>query len=258
MATFLPFYKKRIFNFSDVMSETGLSRVGTSTAISRWQSRKLLKVIRRNMYVAINPSTDTPICDKYEISSNVSTSSYVGWHTALEFYGVAHQPFYNSYVGSKNRFKNYTFEGIDYVYCSAPIEPTEETGIISPKGNPYVRVSDLERTVVDCCDRIERAGGVEELLHSMEGISMLDESKLAKYLTLFKKAFLYQKVGFILERSKEYHHISESFIEMCRKKGALHTKQLTSTGDSDTYIRQWKLYVPGNCVIDKNIENELI
>lgn len=38
---------------------------------------------------------------------------------------------------------------------------------------------------------------------------------------------------------------------MCRSKGALHTKRLTSTGDSDTYLCRWKLYVPEDCLIEK-------
>lgn len=78
----------------------------------------------------------------------------------------------------QSRFKDFAFEGIDFVYCAAPFEPTAENGVITPKGNPYVRITDLERTVIDCCDRIERAGGIEELLHCMEGISLLDEPKL--------------------------------------------------------------------------------
>ena len=78
MATFTALYKMRIFNFEDVMREMKLSHAGTSTAISRWQSQKVLKPIRRNMYVTIDPSTDAPMCDKFELSSKISESSYVG------------------------------------------------------------------------------------------------------------------------------------------------------------------------------------
>lgn len=258
MATFSPFYKVRIFTFDDAMQEMGLSHAGTSTALSRWQSQGLVKAVRRNLYTVVNPATDAPICDKFELSSRISTTSYVGWHTALEFHGVAHQPFYNAYVGSQSRFKAFSFEGTYFIYCSAPLEPSQENGIMTPIGNPYIRVTDLERTVIDCCDRIERAGGIEELLHCMEGIFLLDESKLAKYLALYNKTFLYQKVGYVLEHSKDYCQISDSFIEMCRAKGALHTKQLTTTGDSDTYLRRWKLYVPKDCVTKNNLEYELI
>lgn len=258
MTTFLPFYKLRIFTFNDALQEMGLSHAGTSTALVRWQSQGIIKAIRRNMYTTIDPATDAPMCDKFELSSKISTTSYVGWHSALEFHGVAHQPFYNAYVGSLSRFKAFSFDGTDFIYCATQWEPTKENGIISPMGNPYVRVTDLERTVIDCCDRIERAGGIEELLHCMEAISLLDESKLKKYLALYNKTFLYQKIGFILEQSKEYHHISNDFIEMCRKKGALHTKLLTSTGDSDTYLCRWKLYVPKDCITKNNVEHELI
>lgn len=258
MATFTPFYKIGIFTFSDVMHITGLSRAGASTALSRWESQGLLKTIRRNMYIAINPSTDAPICDKFEIGSKISTTSYIGWHTALEFHGLAHQPFYNAYIGSISRFNDFSFNGTDFKFCAVTIKPTEENGIIRPIGNPSVCVSDLERTIIDCCDRIERSGGIEELLHCMEGISLLDETKLERYLTLYNKNFLYQKVGFVLEHGKECHRISNSFIEMCRTKGASYTKLLTNTGESDTYLRKWKLYVPKNCITQNKTEDELI
>lgn len=258
MATFSPFYKVGIFTFSDVMHKTGLSRAGTSTALSRWESQGLLETVRRNMYIAINPSTDAPVCDKFELGSKISPSSYIGWHTALEFHGLAHQPFYNAYIGSTSRFNDFSFNGTDFEFCAVTIEPTEENGIIRPMGNPCVRVSNLERTIIDCCDRIERAGGIEELLHCMEGVSLLNESKLEMYLSLYSKAFLYQKVGFVLEQSKEYHHISDAFIEMCHTKGALYTKFLTNTGESDTYLRKWKLYVPKNCITENKVEYELI
>lgn len=258
MATFTPLYKYRVLTFDDVMQELKLTHSATAGALARWQAQGLITMVRKNMYVIIDPTTGAPIADKYELSCKVSATSYIGWHTALEFHGVAHQPFYNAYVGSQSRFKEFSFKGIDFKYCSTPFEPSETNGVIHPIGNPYVRVTDLERTVIDCCNRIERAGGVEELLHCLESVSLLNESKLKKYLCLYNKAILYQKVGFILERSQKFHHVSSKFIDMCKEKGALHTKYLTTTGDSDTYIQQWKLYVPKNCITENNIEYELI
>ena len=45
---------------------------------------------------------------------------------------------------------------------------------------------------------------------------------------------------------------------MCRTKGASYTKLLTNTGESDTYLRKWKLYVPKNCITQNKTEDELI
>ena len=231
MKNFRSLYKARVFTFEDVMRELGLSRAGTSSALSRWQTQRLVESVRRNLYVAINPGSDTPIADKYEIASHISSSSYVGWHTALEFHGVAHQPFYNAFVGSESRFTPFQFKEINFEYCASPIEPTAENGIIRPI----------------------------ELLHCMESVILLDEAKLSHYLTLYDNAKLYQKVGFILEQSQQFHQVSNEFIEMCRCKGAVHTQRLTSTGDSDTYVHPWKLYVPKHCLnIHPQEFNELI
>lgn len=245
MAKLSAIYKTRIFTLEDVMREMKLSNAGALSALARWQKEGLIKPVRRNMYVATDLTTDAPIVDKYELASNISETSYVGWHTALEFHGLAHQPFYNAYVGSRSRFNDFHFEHISYEYCAAPLEPTPDNGVIRPNGNPYVSVTDIERTIIDCCDRIDRAGGIEELLHCLEGVTHLNENKLEQYLQTYNKAFLYQKAGFILELQ---NNVSGTFIEMCRTRGALHTKRLTSTGDSDTYIHKWKLYVPKLCI----------
>ena len=41
--------------------------------------------------------------------------------------------------------------------------------------NAEIVVTDLERTVVDCVDRIDIAGGIEKLVTALNGITNLDE-----------------------------------------------------------------------------------
>ncbi len=248
MASVMSVYKLRVFTLNDVIDLMDMSHSAAAGSLARWQAQGKVKKVRRNLYVAIDPATDAPIADKYELASKVSESSYVGWHTALEFHGVAHQPFYNAFVANGKRFNDFHFEGVDYKYCVSPFPASEENGIVSPVGNPYVRVTDVERTIVDCCDKIDRAGGPEELLHCMEGITLINEEKLMKYLALYDKSFLCQKVGFFMEQCKEANHISSDFIEMCRCRGAIHTKRLTNSADSDRYLNRWKLYVPQACL----------
>lgn len=257
MATVSPIYKLRVFTLNDVMHKLKMTHSAAAGALVRWQTQGIIKMVRRNLYAVIDPMTDTPIADKYELASCITETSYVGWHTALEFHGVAHQPFYNTFVGNGKRFNNFHFEGNNYEYCSSPFEASEENGIISPIGNPYVRVTDIERTIVDCCDRIDRAGGPEELLHCMESINLINEDKLTKYLALYNKTFLYQKVGYIMEHSQDNNHVSKAFIEACRNKGAIHTKRLTNTDDSNSYVSRWKLYVPKECLTEDS-DYELI
>lgn len=251
-------YKMRIFSREEVMSRFEMSRDSVAGALQRWQKQELVTLIRRNMYSVMDLSTGKALADTFEIATRISPSAYVGWHSALEFHGLAHQPFYTMFVGSETRFNNFRFDNVEYQYCKSPLIPSCENGIVTPMGNPYVRVTDLERTIVDCCDKIDRAGGAEELLHCMEAVVMLDEDKMLHYLSLYDKAFLYQKVGFMLETIQEQAHISSDFISICQTRGAISPQRLTNGADSNKFVSRWRLYVPEYCVTLNQAEYELI
>lgn len=209
--------------------------------LARYKQQGWVVSIRRNTYCMVDIASGQPVCDKYEIGSHLSSTACVSYHTALEFHGLAHQPFSEVFVKSQSRFNNLVFEGVGYTYCR---QTKEIIGAMSPKGNPYVRVTDVESTLLDCFDRIDRAGGIEELLHCMESIVRLDEEKIIRYLEQCGKAFLYQKTGYLLERIKEQAHLSDFLIELCRAEGAKSVKWLTNDDESDTYVSKWCLYVP--------------
>lgn len=248
MTSITDVYKLRVFSLEDVIHKFEMSYSAAVAALARWRVQGFVKMVRRNMYVAIDPMTNAPVVDKYELASKTTPLSYVGWHTALEFHGIAHQSFNNAYIGSKCRFKEYSFGGVEYEYCAAPMEASEESGVVTPIGNPYVRVTDLERTIIDCCDRLDRAGGAEELIHCLESVAIFDEQKLERYLEKYNRFILFQKAGFIFAQSQQHNNISNDFIEMCRAKGAVYTQHLTTSGDSDKYVKEWMLYVPKDCI----------
>ena len=234
-------YKMRIFTLSDLSDPLGRSVSSLASMLQRWQRQGLAMQIRRNLYCMVDPVSGQPTMSKYEIGSRLAASAYISYHTALEFHGIAHQPFNEVMVSCKSRVTPFSFDNIDYNIFHDKIG-TE--GVITPKGNPLVRVTDLERTLLDCFDRIDRAGGIEELLHCMEAVVLLDENKLYDYLKLYNKSFLYQKTGFLLEQIKDRSHISDEFIDTCRIMGKNHVKWLTNSDESDTFIKEWQLYVP--------------
>ena len=200
-------YKLRIFT-SDELSEALKGKVKSVEALlARYKQQGWIVAIRRNTYCMKDIASGLPVCDKYEIGSHLSHTACISYHTALEFHGLAHQPFNEVFVKSMTRFNS-------------------------------------ESTLLDCFDRIDRAGGIEELLHCMEGIVLLNEERLIDYLARYDKAFLYQKTGYLLERIKEQANISESLLELCRAKGTKSVKWLTNNEESDTFVNKWRMYVP--------------
>lgn len=249
-------YRLRIFTLrelADAIKESNPLLV--SKQLQRWGQQGWVVQVRRNLYCMVDLATGMPVCNKYEIGSHLSESSYISYHTAMEFHGVAHQLSSEVFVSSRSRFNPFRYDEIDYVYCRQTSDSIK--GIVTPKGNPLVRITDLERTLLDCFDRIDRAGGIEELRHCMENVVMLDEEKLMTYLDDSDKAFLYQKTGYLLERIKEQAHISDSFLDLCREKGTRSVKWLTNNDESDTFVNRWRLYVP-QVLTEKGMEHELI
>lgn len=234
-------YKLRIFTLEE-LSEALKDRVkSVEGLLARYKQQGWIVAIRRNTYCVVDIASRLPVCNKYEIGSHLSSSACISYHTALEFHGLAHQPFNEAFVKSMSRFNPFSFDDVNYTYCR---QAKEIIGVMIPKGNPHVRVTDVESTLLDCIDRIDRAGGIEELLHCMEGVVLLNEEKLASYLARHDKAFLYQKTGFLLERIKEQANISESFLELCRAKGTKSVKRLTNSEESETFVNKWRIYVP--------------
>ena len=169
-------------------------------------------------------------------------SAYISYHAALEYQGIAHQLFYSLYVSSEGRFNNFEFDGINYIYCESKIKP----GVYTPNLDSLVKVTDIEQTVVDCIDRIDRAGGLEELIHSISLITYFNEEKLKLYTDRCAKAFLYQKTGFILSYFQQQTKISDNFILHCKKNIGKGVRYLTTREESPIFFKEWNLCAPEN------------
>lgn len=134
---------------------------------------------------------------------------------------------------------NVEFEGISYKYINSKYA----FGIVQ---DDKVRITDKERTFIDCIDKAELAGGNEELIMCLELFGKLDEEKILEYLKKYNSNKLYAKVGFFLELFKEHYEIEQSIIEECRKKTEnkkLYFNEETKRMKSK-YVKEWNLVVP--------------
>lgn len=234
-------HSKKVFRLEDIVNLT--NNINTAKGLlSSYKKQALVIQIRRNLYSATDLATKTTLANKFEIGSQISFSSYISYHSALEYHGIAHQIFYNLFISTDSRFNDFDFEDMHYTYCKS----NNSKGVEMPLMNSLVRVTTLERTVVDCIDQIGRAGGLEELIHCISMITYLDESKLQDYLEVYNKSFLYKKVGFILQIFQNELKLTTNFISLCHQKGALHVKSLTDAEESDTFYKEWNIYAPKN------------
>ena len=210
--------------------------------LRRYKKQGLVSQVRRDLYVVTDLANKVSLATKFEIAGHITPSSYLSYHAALEYYGLAHQIFYELYISSRETFKSFYYEGISYTFCQSK----SDVGVVNPMTDSLVRVTDLERTILDCIDRIDLSGGLEELVECFAIITYVNEKKLSDYLSVFNKQFLYQKSGFILSYFQKEMKLSDAFFELCKSNTGKSTRYLTDKQESNTYFKEWKLCAPQN------------
>lgn len=232
-------HKQRVFTLKDVTMMTG--NVSTAKSLlSSYIRRGLVCRIRTDHYAITDIATGLCGVSKYEIATAISPSAYISHHGAMEYHGHGHQLFSRMMVCSDTGFRDFSFDGIDYVYHKS----VTNVGVYSPSMDSRVRVTDRERTVLDCIREIKYAGGLEELLHCLETIPYLEEKKLRDYLSVFDSAVLYKRTGFLLSLFNDNLELSTDFFDTCREYSKESVSKITPA--STKYISEWKLYVPEN------------
>ncbi|MFQ5832012.1 MAG: type IV toxin-antitoxin system AbiEi family antitoxin [Candidatus Thorarchaeota archaeon] len=175
-----------------------------SEFLTRFRREGKIRSIRRGLYHVVLPVSDTKAPDLFLVASKVRPSSFLGFHTALEFYGSAHSLYYNeSYVcgPEANRFRPFSLYGVRI----RPVVVREnESGIAKHRHHKEdIRVSSKERTVIDCVERPEYCGGWEEVLNSLMRLDGLRFRVIRQLLLERENQFLLRQVGIVLEILRE-------------------------------------------------------
>ncbi len=227
----------RCFTRNDMVQLSG------SESAAEWQINSYLKKgyierVRRNLYAVISLETGQPIPNRYQIASKITCDACVTHHSAFEYYGYANQVFYDVYFSTTKRTREFSYDGIYF----HPIKLKGNTGIIET--NTHIRVTSLERTVIDSIADFEKIGGLEELLRCLMLIPSLDSEKLLESLELYGHAQLYQKTGYILENFKFELALPDSFFEECKKHSSNSKTYLYSKQPDFVLNKNWKLFAP--------------
>lgn len=227
-----------------VTKEKVIDQFKDAKQYSNWIANKLKSRIyikvRSNLYALIDPSTNNVYSTKFEIASNISCSSFICYHSALEYYGIANQVFNDINVGSLTKFNNFMFMDNDFIFKQA-----KNVLFINDVISEGIRVTSLEKTIIDCIDDFSLAGGIDEVLYALEQIKYLKEDNLIMILEDYDKMFLYQKVGYLLEKYNYQFNLSSNFFDKCKLHLTNKINYLVkSKFKKITLNKDWNLVIP--------------
>lgn len=184
------------------------------------------------------------------LPSFLAKDAVLCYHSALDVLGHAHSQFFTINYCSREKRRKGIFYGnylIRQVNPRGAIVRKQKLnfGIVEKRiEGRTVRVTGRERTLVDCLDRLDLAGGAEEVFRSVGTYPFIKFDILLEYLLIQKKSSLYAKTGFLLDSYRDLFSFAQ---EQEKKILAGVTGSYAYLGPrrpGNRFISKWRLLVP--------------
>ena len=221
-----------------------------------------LILVRPGLYGVVPSGAEagTYPLDSYLVAARLTPDSIIGYHSALAYHGVAHSLLDERLVITKHPFvKPFLFRGITYRTVRPPqaiVEKRQESFGVEQqeRQGEAVRVTGLERTLVDCLDRQRLGGGWEEIQRSYETVPYLDLESVIHYALLLRNATTIATVGYFLQVQEDRWMVTAKDLDRLRTHRPNQPHYLGRRREErGRLVKEWNLVIP-NRIFDRNWE----
>ncbi len=240
------FYEQRIFTLDEIRGDypdPQQARNAVHYLIKNGYARK----IKAGLYTVIpfEFRDKNYVPDGLLVGKLLAKDYFFSHATALYVLGV--MPTYHPrvVVTSRQRFRRFNFEGIDY-YCLV------SKHFFGFKEHDYkgtqVQVSDQERTLIDVVNRFDLSGGIVGTFRNLYHLGFINYPKLMEYLETIGKRSLYVKVGFTIDYLQGHWEVDQEILK--------ELQNIATAQDTIYYLdrsipkgmgrleKQWNLIIP--------------
>jgi len=219
--------------------------------LARWRRQGRIERVKNGLYIRRDPKRVTPpppLPDFIALASRMAPDAAVAYHTALEAHGCAQSLFDRLTFVSWTRTKPVEFMGrrLTPVRPRAPLleKDSGEAWVERlDRGGLEVRVTSLERTMVDVLDRPSLSGGIEEVWRSLGSQPAVDPDALLNYVRVLNNRTLAARVGYFLEMRREDLAVPASVLGELQSLLPNHPVHLDRTLGGRLNSK-WRLIVP--------------
>jgi len=197
---------------------------------------------RGKFIIAKNVIQNVESVSPYKTIYTFSKDLVFCYHSALQLHGISRYGMSNVFYihGKISRIRHSLKEiSIRNIKLPAP-----QVGIMKLLwDNLELKVTDIERTIIDCVHKPSYAVGWENVLFAINKIDKLDENKVLNILKLIGKPILFAKIGIILEQYQDKWSISKNTLNSIK----LYIQRTPVRFFRETPGRlspKWNLYVP--------------
>ena len=243
-----------VFTFDDYRSARAGAAAPLSTVknllASHVASGRVLRV-RQGLYAVVPRGIDASEFepDPYLLATHMAEDAVVCGHAALQFYGKTYSLWSRYHYFSAGRRRPFRFRDAEFlpVQDPAPVRGHEDRGggiLDRAHAGGRVKVTSLERTLVDVLYAPERAGGWEEVWRSLEMVEYFDTERVVEYVRVLGSAVTAARVGLFLEQNSSRLMVGEDHLDALKRLSPRQPRYLDSSRTTGRLVTGWNLIVP--------------
>ena len=225
-------YGYDVFSF-DMLRKTKLfSDSEITSAIRSLLNSGYVNQLEKGKYVRSNFSDDNVI------SNFMAPDGGIAYWTALNAHGLTEQFANRTFVQTAMRKKNISENSRQYVFIKVPkykLFGYKNYGY----GNHIYKMTDVEKTIIDCFDLPQYAGWYHETIKALNN-AKLYQSKMIKYCKQMNNMSLIKRLGFLIDFLEKPN--MDEFIEYAKNTIDSNYSLFEIGGDKEgEYDNRWKL-----------------
>ena len=196
----------RAFTIPELRDRFALDAQQARGLAYRLARRNLIRRVKRGMYTILDPADwqgrHAVGVDGYWAAANAVRGEpyYLAYYTAMEFHEMLQHPLRTVFVAVRKQHRPLAFGAIQIRFVTLAAGKFFGDEDRRTDQGHVVKVAQLERTFLDCADRPELCGGIEEVFRGfVRRTGDLDADRLLRFVHRLGKPVVTKRLGLLLE-----------------------------------------------------------
>lgn len=200
--------------------------------------------VRRGVYVSKTGQFSRTKASPFDVAVAAAEDAAFAYTSALQLHGTLHNLTNQSQFFTNHKLTSFSYDGQDYLPYLSDGRVVESQSLFTASGKAY-RVTTREQTLVDCLSRPGLAGGPENVLRSLSGLTYVDGAKVAE-LAANASFSARARIGWALQTRRDAWGVQDDTLSVLRESpGDGPSYFWSSTQPKDRHwVNAWKLYLP--------------
>src|ERR1035437_2253886 len=184
-------YEIDVFLITNIEKLLSTEIVNLNAILENLVKKEFLLRIEKGKYCSSNFS------DEKVIGCFISEVGAIAYWSALNYHGLTEQFPNNMFIQTSKLKMDKTVLGTAYTFVK--VVSKKMTGILTlGRGSSKYRITDVEKTIIDCFDLPEYSGGYAELIRAFNQAKLTSEKMIA-YCTAINNMAVTKRLGFLAE-----------------------------------------------------------